>query len=467
MISDELLSKFDSIEDLPVSEEMLGAYMEGNLSSEESFNVEAKLEMDRNLSNLTNEIYQEDGFNGNDLYVNFFGEEEIDIGDLSLPNNIILDLQSQLTMEIQDNKTILGATAAARIYGEEGIGKDPNFDPLICQGNEGVCAIRSQQIILRDYGIDISLEELKQFAIQNGWYDPSGEGGTPMGAVGALLASCGVEVRQDINCTVYDLVNELAQGHRIIVGVDANELWADRSGSLIDKTTAWFEDVFNGEQANHALVVAGVEVNPNDPEDVKVILTDPGTGDLRIEYTLDQFMDAWDDSDCFMVSTTTPAPYQYDPVHGCEVPSNFAVEQYIAYNSLPLNADVRGVEYPEGYAAYYSEGHLDVVGTDELGHDVTYDKFHSEFSQLKQALGSMPGTFGQDHFDKNEFVNSLKSLFGFGHPEPTQLPLHDPIPDPEPVPESGPDDGGFGTDQEPGHDEIDYDYNDDPGYMGY
>lgn len=420
MINDELLSKFDRIKDLPVSEELLGAYMEGNLSSEENLSIETVLEIDENLSKLTNDIYQEKKCNSNDFSVNFFSCEQIEIDDLSLPNNIILDLQSQLTMEIQNNQTSLGASAAARIYGEEGAGKDPNFDPLICQGNEGVCAIRSQQIILRDYGIDISLEDLKQFAIQNGWYDPSGEGGTPMGAVGALLASCGIEVRQDINCTVYDLVNELAQGHRIIVGVDANELWADRSGSLIDKTKAWFDDVFNGEQANHALVVAGVEVNPDNPDDVKVILTDPGTGDLRIEYTLDQFMDAWEDSECFMVTTTTPAPYQYDPVHGCEVPSNFAVEQYIAYNALPLNADVRGIEFPEGYAAYYSEGHLDVVGTDEHGLDVTYDKFHSEFSQLKQSLGGIPGTLGQDHFDKKEFMNSLKSLFGFGEEQSPQ-----------------------------------------------
>ena len=30
MINDELFAKFDSIEELPISEEMLGAYMEGN-----------------------------------------------------------------------------------------------------------------------------------------------------------------------------------------------------------------------------------------------------------------------------------------------------------------------------------------------------------------------------------------------------------------------------------------------------
>ncbi|MGM9853077.1 MAG: hypothetical protein ACI30N_03810 [Muribaculaceae bacterium] len=319
----------------------------------------------------------------------------------------------------------LGAKAAARIFGEEEIGLE---DPLIYQGPEGVCAIRSQQIILRDYGIDIPLEDLKQFAIQNGWYDPSGDGGTPMCFVGAILDSCGVGVRQETGCTVYDLVNELAQGHRVIVGVDADELWADRNDSIIDKTTTWLNDVFGDEQANHALIVAGVEVNPDDPEDVKVILTDPGTGDLRIEYSFDEFMDAWEDSDCFMVSTTTPAPYQYDPAHGCEVPSNFAVDQFVDSNSLPLNGDYRGVEMPEGYSAYYADGHLDYVGTDAQGHEVPYDKFHEEFSKFRQHVGAgIPGTLGQDHFDKDAFVSSLKNLFGLDNDH--GLPVPQPGPD--------------------------------------
>lgn len=39
MIDEELLNKFDRIQDLPVSEEMLGAYMEGNLNDAESILV--------------------------------------------------------------------------------------------------------------------------------------------------------------------------------------------------------------------------------------------------------------------------------------------------------------------------------------------------------------------------------------------------------------------------------------------
>lgn len=451
MINEELLSKFDRIEDLPVSEEMLGAYLEDELLEEEKLQIENAIDFNDDLSDLFDMISQSEDVQSINISEFDFSEDRvIDIDDMPLIDNINLDqtMESQMTTNTNDNiQASVGASAASRIFGEQGNGSTPYSDPLIYQGNEGVCAIRSQQIILRDYGIDIPLEDLKQFAIQNGWYDPSGEGGTPMGYVGAILDSCGVEVKQDINCTVYDLINELAQGHRVIVGVDADELWADRNGSIIDKTTTWLNDVFGEEQANHALIVAGVEVNPNDPSDVKVILTDPGTGDLRIEYSFEEFMDAWEDSECFMVATTTPAPYQYDSIHGCEVPSNFAVEQYIAYNTLPLNADVRGVEMSEGYSAYYADGHVDVLGTDAEGNDVTYEKFHNEYTQLKQALGNMPGTLGQDHFDKAEFMTSLKKLFGFHNeqpdiPHPPVVPDSepDPAPEPWPVPDDDDDD---------------------------
>lgn len=44
MIDDELLSKFNLIQDLLVSEEMLGAYLEGNLDLDEQEQVERILE---------------------------------------------------------------------------------------------------------------------------------------------------------------------------------------------------------------------------------------------------------------------------------------------------------------------------------------------------------------------------------------------------------------------------------------
>ena len=60
MISNELLNKFDSIDDLPVSEEMLGAYLENNLSYSEMVDVESAIQENSYLSELADANYEYD-----------------------------------------------------------------------------------------------------------------------------------------------------------------------------------------------------------------------------------------------------------------------------------------------------------------------------------------------------------------------------------------------------------------------
>ena len=169
--------------------------------------------------------------------------------------------------------------------------------PLVNQYYSDTCAIRSQELILHDFGIELTQEQLIAQAQANGWYTEGG--GTPIEDVGKLLEINGVEISRYDNGNVYNLANELAQGHRVIVGVDADELW--HGGILQD-----IYDTFLGESANHALIVAGLDTT--DPNNVKVILTDPGTGDVAKSYPLDQFLDAWNDSGNLMISTNDPAP---------------------------------------------------------------------------------------------------------------------------------------------------------------
>ncbi len=56
MIDEELMGKFDRIQDLPVSEEMLGAYFEGNLSDSESIEVSSIIDTNPNLSYISFEV---------------------------------------------------------------------------------------------------------------------------------------------------------------------------------------------------------------------------------------------------------------------------------------------------------------------------------------------------------------------------------------------------------------------------
>ena len=93
------------------------------------------------------------------------------------------------------------------------------YNPEIQQLYPDTCAIKSQQLILKDFGIDVSETELVQTANANGWYNG---GGTVPEDVGNLLNLAGIPVSKQSNANVFNLVNELAQGHEVIVGVDAD-----------------------------------------------------------------------------------------------------------------------------------------------------------------------------------------------------------------------------------------------------
>jgi len=165
----------------------------------------------------------------------------------------------------------------------------------IRQGHPDTCAIRSQEIVLRDFGIDVDEETLIEEAVENGWYC---ENGTKDSDVGRLLELHGVQVTRYVDAGINDLVDQLEAGKKVIVGVDAGELW--------DPDGEYFEDFFFGENADHALIVSGVDAS--DPDNVKVIVTDPGTGEVAKAYPLEQFMDAWEDADNCMVVTNEPSP---------------------------------------------------------------------------------------------------------------------------------------------------------------
>lgn len=364
MIDDELLNKFDRIQDLPVSEEMLSAYYEGKTTPSESLSIQSSISDDSSLQNLLSNLSQDQ-----DNYNNYFFDGEIDFPQDSFFTDVFENIESMKDL-----------TRSYNTIGEEAQNmQDPVY---VLQPDDHSCALRSQQIVLRDFGIDIPFDKLEELAKSYGVYS---DDGTYTYDIGKVLQIAGVGMHQVQGTSFYDLTNELAQGHRVIVSVDADELWRnDPYGKLKN----WFNDAIGTQGGNHALIVAGVEVNPLDSKDVKVVLTDPGAGHLRVEYPLDQFMDAWKDSKCFMAATNDPAPYQYDPETGMEVPSNFMVERYvndfIVNNGYQLAPDL--VNVPEEYTPSFT-GHIEMVGN--LTYDEWEDKYDNVVNSRMPSLLSM------------------------------------------------------------------------------
>lgn len=163
------------------------------------------------------------------------------------------------------------------------------------------CAIRSQQLILRKFGIYLPQEQLIDESAAYGWYMPGR--GTNLDDVGKVLALHGVPATQYSNASLHDIHDFLSHGRQCIVAVDSTE--------LCNPDSKWHylkEKVLGIESADHALIVTDVIGDPNDPINAKVVVTDPGTGEVAKVYSGEQFMDAHRDSHFMVVATDSPTP---------------------------------------------------------------------------------------------------------------------------------------------------------------
>lgn len=158
--------------------------------------------------------------------------------------------------------------------------------------DDNSCAIKAQQLILGDYGIFVSTSELTRVAQQNGWYIE--QKGSPFDFIGELLNFYNIPAVQMRNANVYHLMHELSQGHKIIVGVDDQDL---------KQSKRWqeFDDKMFGKEANHVLLVAGIQTKADGT--AQITISDPSEPDNPKVISMQQFLSAWEDSGYFNVSS--------------------------------------------------------------------------------------------------------------------------------------------------------------------
>lgn len=194
----------------------------------------------------------------------------------------------------------------------QAVGEEPAPDLLslnVIQGQTDSCAVKCQEIILEDYGVEVDSGELLAQAEQQGWYLPGF--GSPAEDVGRLLEAHGLEVSRYEDANIFNLVSELAQGHRVILLVDSGELWS--SNEVLQSIDSIPPEFWEDGVADHAIIVSGVDVS--DPTNPVVVVTDPGTGQVAATYPLEAFIDAWADSGFSMIATNdSPAEFALDHV---------------------------------------------------------------------------------------------------------------------------------------------------------
>jgi len=161
------------------------------------------------------------------------------------------------------------------------------------QEDQNSCAVACQKGILESLtNQSIPESELSELAECNGWYDPSC--GTSPLDVGRLLEAYGVPLERGHDYTAMDLLDALGRGEKVIVGVDANEIWTpikDSYGNPVEQP-----------DTGHAVWVTGMEVT--DDGRAFVCLNDPGTPDGRCKIVaLEDFLNAWNDFGNFATIT--------------------------------------------------------------------------------------------------------------------------------------------------------------------
>lgn len=256
--------------------------------------------------------------------------DDIDIdGDGTLDQTLItVDIDNDGNPDFEDRvvyidyetDTLIAANSdAACVVGNLGDAENWHW-----QGQTNDCAVVSQEMILdsfgKEFGIDFTQEQLVEIASANGWYD----NGTPMMHMGSLLEAHGIPVEQGFGGTLETLSERLEQGEKVIVSLDADEIWTS------EQDAAWEDyqgDSIPGQDPNHAVQVIGIDYsNPDSP---MVILNDPGHpegGEMKIPA--EQFINAWDDSGNYMVATA---------VKGTN-PENFLVATPDKNTSVPIIA---------------------------------------------------------------------------------------------------------------------------------
>lgn len=236
-------------------------------------------------------------------------EQQSLLDSLDYSNSLISDVTSDLVMDFEensaldfDNSTLVTDSQMLNIffapsdyyfYEEtwdisefDGIGS-PFVDADCWQKQEGAnsCAVVAQMGIYESItGVELSEDFVCEFAEANGLFDPNA--GTFPSDLGKILNHFGVTTESQYDATLNDIAEALERGDKVIVGLDAQEIWQpirDSDGNPIEQS-----------DAGHAVWVTGIDQLPDGS--VKIILNDSGTyeGQMKVVDAVD-FMNAWND----------------------------------------------------------------------------------------------------------------------------------------------------------------------------
>lgn len=175
--------------------------------------------------------------------------------------------------------------------------------------SDGVlCAIKCEEFILHVFGIHKTLDELRILALTKKWLK---EDGVEVMDLGAIPEYYGLTVSKRAPADMTGIVDALKQGYQVIVAVDGGELVGNPAEELA-------EDVLAGGVVDHCVVILSLDADAG-----AVTLYDPALGEIPLTVSTEHFLDAWKDSNNYMVTikpkdmeqkTYTPHPIDLEDI---------------------------------------------------------------------------------------------------------------------------------------------------------
>lgn len=195
---------------------------------------------------------------------------------------------------------------------------------LAAENSKNICSVLCETFILQKREIPYIEKDLLDLAKENKWLKSKG---TPLYAIGQLMAHYGLMITRRYNAVADDIRQALSADNDVIVVVDSDKLYPGR------------EDL--EDAPNHAVVVLSVG------QDV-VSLFDPSEKDINVHVTLTDFLMAWNESKNYMVRVLQsvedyePQPINLDDIELTE--DLIELREAIAENAHEVWADARKKE---------------------------------------------------------------------------------------------------------------------------
>lgn len=171
----------------------------------------------------------------------------------------------------------------------------PNIIPMAAMAAKTketyLCDIECEEFVLHQFGIEVTHKSLLDTAYKNCWLRDKG---MPLYNIGRLLEKNNLSVSRRYNSTIEEVDRLLSAGNQLIAVVNDSILCNALSSE--------------SRYPNHAVAISSISV-----ETYEIILFNPNTDEELTSYSIASFLEAWRESNNYLVVINTTDKFIYEP----------------------------------------------------------------------------------------------------------------------------------------------------------